>query len=314
MRKIAEAALFRTLAIGLHVFVLTDWPESGAEAAGMGGQSLVTLAGSTEQIETMVAEWTRPPEVARTLRIDPPAVQVQPDLLPMVTVRMDDAPNAELKMAALRAPQPPPGAAPGHGLGAAAIVASGRARGRASGEIRCQTKAPAPQTAANGGRTRPRCQTRIARVRPAQGGRIGRLVPGRKQGWCRNRVGLARAAGQAGRHLGRPHPRAGRTAHAPDKRPRRGHVAGDRRPQRTIAERFGPTLLGPTEAGRRRRRGGAARRPFSGCAQGSDTAELQLFAARQVRAMTLTAPPLRPRFTPSSRASRERQSAECGFR
>ncbi|MBK0326239.1 TonB family protein [Rhodobacteraceae bacterium F11138] len=107
MRKTAEAFLFGTLAIGLHVAIMADWPQSGADAGGAGGEALISLAGATPQIETMVAEWTRPPEVRQSLDVTQPTAPAEPDLLPMASVRMDDAPNAELKMAALQAPKPP---------------------------------------------------------------------------------------------------------------------------------------------------------------------------------------------------------------
>jgi hypothetical protein len=54
MRKPAEILPFGMLAIGLHILLMAEWPDQGAEAGGVGCAALVSLAGATPQIETMV--------------------------------------------------------------------------------------------------------------------------------------------------------------------------------------------------------------------------------------------------------------------
>lgn len=107
MRQVAELTLFGALAIGLHIAVMADWPEQGADASGAGGDALVTLTGASTQIETMVANWTRPPRAHPVPTVPAPRAPGDPALLPMGSVRMDDAPNTDLKIAALHRPYSP---------------------------------------------------------------------------------------------------------------------------------------------------------------------------------------------------------------
>ena len=104
LRRFAEISFFGGTAVALHILLAAEWPSRGAESGGMGGEDAVTFQGATQQVETMVANWTRPPPVQQATATIDPTPQANPNLLPMSTVRLDDAPNSELKMAALPAP------------------------------------------------------------------------------------------------------------------------------------------------------------------------------------------------------------------
>lgn len=107
MKRATEFTVFGALAVGLHVVLMAEWPQSGAEAGGVGGEALVSIIGSTPQIETMVATWERPPQIQQRVDLKQPEIQAIKPLLPMASVRLDAAPNTELKMAAIEAPEPP---------------------------------------------------------------------------------------------------------------------------------------------------------------------------------------------------------------
>jgi protein TonB len=105
MRKPAEFTLFGGLAIGLHLLLLADWPDRGAEVGGMRGAALVSLAGATPQIETMVATWTRPPETAQRIETAQPRTERLVTPAPPIPARIDPAPNARLGLAAMQPPE-----------------------------------------------------------------------------------------------------------------------------------------------------------------------------------------------------------------
>lgn len=104
MRKSGELLLFGLLAIGLHMVLMAEWPDQGAEAGGVGGEALVTLAGATQQIETLVSEWTRPPDAAQQVDIASPVPDATPNP-PQSPVRVESAPNAPMKLATMQAPE-----------------------------------------------------------------------------------------------------------------------------------------------------------------------------------------------------------------
>lgn len=107
MRKATEFLLFGVLAVGLHIAAFADLPDHGADAGGSQGDALVSLTGATEQVETMVATWTRPPSTQTA----PQSVQTMTvptqTSLPNLALKIEDAPNADLKVAALTIPDTP---------------------------------------------------------------------------------------------------------------------------------------------------------------------------------------------------------------
>jgi protein TonB len=107
MKRIAEIGVFGVLAIGLHMAFMMELPAEGDQSSGSGGDALISLAAASAQIETMVESWTAPPKVQPDF--DPPQLDTAAPapVLPMASVRMDDAPNAELKMTAMKAPSAP---------------------------------------------------------------------------------------------------------------------------------------------------------------------------------------------------------------
>ncbi|SMX41533.1 energy transducer TonB family protein [Actibacterium lipolyticum] len=84
MRTLAEICVFLCLAVGLHLGLLMARPaDSGAEAAGDGGEELVSLIAADAVLEELVAEWDRPPETAapevETFAPAPPEM-IQPEM------------------------------------------------------------------------------------------------------------------------------------------------------------------------------------------------------------------------------------------
>lgn len=84
MNGLVEKAGFALLAMALHALAFAAWPQPGAQSQGAGGDSLITLQGATEQVETMVARWTEVAEPAQPVEIaapQPPATEPpEPDL------------------------------------------------------------------------------------------------------------------------------------------------------------------------------------------------------------------------------------------
>lgn len=108
MKRSIEILAFGTLAVGLHLVMLTRMPDGGAEAGGIGGEAIVSLSGATPQIEEAVANWTRRPDVIRQVQdtVKPPEAIVVNDVA-APTLDLTVAPNAQVKMAALTPVAPP---------------------------------------------------------------------------------------------------------------------------------------------------------------------------------------------------------------
>ncbi|MFQ1700085.1 TonB family protein [Loktanella agnita] len=87
-----EIAVFAALAIALHIAAFATAGERGAQSQGAGGETLVSLAGASAQVEQMVAEWETPPDVTESVtEVMPPPPPVA-DTLPTLT--MPEAPLA----------------------------------------------------------------------------------------------------------------------------------------------------------------------------------------------------------------------------
>ncbi|MFV0515025.1 MAG: TonB family protein [Jhaorihella sp.] len=106
MRRSAEILGFALLAVAVHVLLMADWASDGAEAGGVGGDAMVTLAGATPQIETMVADWTRPPETQAADPIPQPQAAPETEASFGAGLKLDDAPQARIRIAALPSPEP----------------------------------------------------------------------------------------------------------------------------------------------------------------------------------------------------------------
>lgn len=106
MKRLIEALLFVGLALGLHVLVAMRGPDDGGtEAAGAGGEAMVSLAAASASVETMVDSWDapRPPiQSSVTPTVAPPVPQQVPLALP----RLDLPPQPALTGVALP-PGPP---------------------------------------------------------------------------------------------------------------------------------------------------------------------------------------------------------------
>lgn len=111
-----EPLVFVALALALHWLFFMQMPERGSQASGAGGDEFVTLIGATEQIETMVADWKRPPEVETApdqqvqapVEFEPPPAVTDLVALPELKQPEDLAPPAPDQMMATPEPPPPP--------------------------------------------------------------------------------------------------------------------------------------------------------------------------------------------------------------
>ncbi|WP_204115227.1 TonB family protein [Shimia biformata] len=95
----AEKTTFAALALALHVLAMGEVLKGGAEAGGTGGEALVSVRAAAAQIETMVAQWDRPPDAQQVVEMAEPLVptvdQTTPD---RVAVDLPTAPRANARL------------------------------------------------------------------------------------------------------------------------------------------------------------------------------------------------------------------------
>ncbi|MFV0360374.1 TonB family protein [Tropicimonas sp.] len=116
--RLAEFWVFIALALAIHLAFFLQMPRGGAEAGGAGGEDFVTILAATEQVETMVADWKRPPEVAAPaprqpepslpVAFDPPPAPADLVALPELRQPEEISPVQPDRIAAIRQPPPPP--------------------------------------------------------------------------------------------------------------------------------------------------------------------------------------------------------------
>jgi protein TonB len=111
MRQLLETGVFLGLAIAFHLAFGWKGPEAGGDKGGAAGTEYVSLAGAPPQIETVLEEWTRPPDIQA-------AIVEQPDLTEIAEIEApaappleaDVSPRAAVQIAALapsERPKPP---------------------------------------------------------------------------------------------------------------------------------------------------------------------------------------------------------------
>ncbi|WP_068118980.1 energy transducer TonB [Tropicimonas marinistellae] len=118
IRRHMEFWVFLTLAVALHLAFFLQMPSRGAQASGAGGEEFVTILAATEQVETMVAEWKRPPDVQTPevrqalapapIQFEPPTAPVELVALPELHRPEDMAPPEPDDIVTVREPPPPP--------------------------------------------------------------------------------------------------------------------------------------------------------------------------------------------------------------
>ncbi|MBT9384939.1 TonB family protein [Pseudooceanicola sp. CBS1P-1] len=103
-RRLAEGAVFLTLAVGLHVALAIRLPaqDTGSDAGGQGGDALVSLKGAAPGTIAMVQQWETPPETTQQVE---PVPQDTPPPTP-VTTPQPDAPPPAMPQLDLAAQQP----------------------------------------------------------------------------------------------------------------------------------------------------------------------------------------------------------------
>ena len=120
MKRVAELVAFVALALGVHLaFALKLDPEDGAESGGQGGEGMVSIAAASASIETMVAQWERPPETVTEVAqrpdtpepvVEPPRIAARaPELAPQRpgTVALPSAPPEALTLPDIDLSTPP---------------------------------------------------------------------------------------------------------------------------------------------------------------------------------------------------------------
>ena len=122
--RVLEGSVFISLALAAHLGILGMARNDGQQAAGAAGDTTVTLTGSLGSIETMVADWKRPPDAAYdTTMAEPPtptldqtqiaALQPSPDRVAPASVSRPNVANALPTHIPEAVPLPqPPAAAP----------------------------------------------------------------------------------------------------------------------------------------------------------------------------------------------------------
>ena len=111
-----ELGFFILLAALLHWLFFVQMPDPGSQSSGVGGEEMVTLIGATQQIETMVADWKRPPEVETApdqqiqapVEFEPPPLVEDMVALPELQKPEDLQPPAPDQAMATPEPPPPP--------------------------------------------------------------------------------------------------------------------------------------------------------------------------------------------------------------
>ncbi len=63
MKRLAELVVFVALAAGVHLAFALQWSD-GSESGGVGGTGMLSIEAASASVETMVARWEQPPQVA----------------------------------------------------------------------------------------------------------------------------------------------------------------------------------------------------------------------------------------------------------
>ncbi len=111
MRRQVEFATFVALATALHLALGAAGRQSGGDAGGVEGAAFVTLQGSSAQIEQVLADWTRPPEVqSQPIQNPDRPTPDAADTPPRPMLEAEDSARAQVRIAALpplEQPRPP---------------------------------------------------------------------------------------------------------------------------------------------------------------------------------------------------------------
>ena len=99
MRRVAEAAVWTALALGLHLAALAAFDAAatdGTTASGDGGEAPVPLEAADAAVMQMVADWDRPPAVADAVTPALPQAPEVPSLAPPPAATAEAAPPMAL--------------------------------------------------------------------------------------------------------------------------------------------------------------------------------------------------------------------------
>ena len=126
MKRYLEIGVFITLALGLHVLVFAQRPQSGAQSGGSGGDAIVSIKAAAATVAEMVETWERPPATvpqtqpkltaptaSASMSTTVPQIDLAPAQRPEMQLAMPlpDKPD-ELQTDAVQPPPPPPAPEP----------------------------------------------------------------------------------------------------------------------------------------------------------------------------------------------------------
>ncbi|MCP4818184.1 MAG: TonB family protein [Shimia sp.] len=102
MRQLIETGVFLGLAIAIHLAFAWKGSEAGGDKGGAAGTEYVSLAGAPPQIETVLEEWTRPPDIQATIVEQPDLPEIaEIDAPAAPPLEADVSPRAAVQIAAL---------------------------------------------------------------------------------------------------------------------------------------------------------------------------------------------------------------------
>jgi len=76
MMRVLQVTIFLGLSAAVHAAVLVGVPGMGAEGAGENGTAQASIAASSARAQSLVQDWTRPPETGQIQGAFPQAVSV----------------------------------------------------------------------------------------------------------------------------------------------------------------------------------------------------------------------------------------------
>lgn len=89
MMRVLQVTIFLGLSAAVHAAVLVGVPGMGAEGAGENGTAQASIAASSARAQSLVQDWTRPPETGQIQGALPQAVSVASPSLPSLP-RIDE--------------------------------------------------------------------------------------------------------------------------------------------------------------------------------------------------------------------------------
>ncbi|MGC9369764.1 MAG: TonB family protein [Paracoccaceae bacterium] len=171
MRRLVEFLAFTGLGVAAHLAVLAYEPARGSDAAGSGGEAVVTLAAAPQEIDAVLRAWMQPPEAETAVDAAFEPVEPAPQALPdRPSLALDAAPRAPVRVGAMAIPDLPRAPKPD------TEPPEPRAKPDKPARRPPPPSEAAVQKAAGAGRAGQAGQAASARVKTLSGGQRARLI------------------------------------------------------------------------------------------------------------------------------------------